>query len=96
MTTLIDTTTLVTFGLFFLAFLPQFVDPRRGQVAWQFILLGVGFALLSIAGDGALAIVVGRARRTLRGSVWSARWRERLTGSILIALGVRLAFASRR
>jgi threonine/homoserine/homoserine lactone efflux protein len=83
-------------ALFFLAFLPQFVNPARGYPFLQFVLLGFAFALLGFLGDGLLATVAGRARgRVLAGTVW-ARWRERVTGAVLVALGLRLAFETRR
>jgi threonine/homoserine/homoserine lactone efflux protein len=68
-------------AVFFLAFLPQFVDPARGHAFLQFILLGLAFAGLGLLGDGLLALVAGRARgRLLAGSKW-AQWRERITGT---------------
>jgi len=82
-------------AVFFLAFLPQFVDPARGYPFLQFVLLGFSFAILGFLGDSLVATLAGRARgRLLGGSLW-ARWRERLTGGILIGLGIRLAFTSR-
>lgn len=83
-------------ALFFLAFLPQFVDPGRGRVLLQFVALGLTFAGLGLAGDSAVAILGHRAReRFIRAPRWAA-WRERLTGAVLVALGVRLALLSRR
>lgn len=82
-------------AIFFLAFLPQFVDPARGRVVWQFVLLGFAFATLGFLGDSLVAGVAGRARRRLVTGTRSALWRERATGSVLIALGIRLAFQER-
>lgn len=83
-------------AIFFLAFLPQFVNPARGHTFLQFVILGLTFAVLGVLGDGSLALVAGRARgRLLAGSRW-AQWRERVTGTILIGLGIRLALHSRR
>jgi threonine/homoserine/homoserine lactone efflux protein len=82
-------------ALFFLAFLPQFVDPSRGHSFLQFIVLGLGFALLGFTGDSLVALIAGGARsRLLEDSRWELR-RERLTGAILIGLGIRLALLSR-
>lgn len=82
-------------AVFFLAFLPQFVDPGRGRVFLQFVLLGFAFATLGFLGDSLVAAVAGRARRRLvTGKRW-ALWRERATGTALIALGIRLAFQER-
>jgi threonine/homoserine/homoserine lactone efflux protein len=82
-------------ALFFLAFLPQFVDPRRGGVLGQFLVLGLIFAALGLLGDSLLAVAVGRARhRVLDTPLWT-RWRERFTGLVLMGLGIRLAFLRR-
>jgi len=82
-------------ALFFLAFLPQFVDPARGHSFLQFMLLGFAFAGLGCLGDSLLALVAGRARgRLLAGSRW-ARWRERITGTVLVGLGIRVALQGR-
>jgi threonine/homoserine/homoserine lactone efflux protein len=83
-------------ALFFLAFLPQFVNPSRGHVLAQFLVLGLTFAALGLAGDSAVALLGHRARARLLGSPAWAAWRERVTGAILVGLGVRLAFLSRR
>ena len=82
-------------ALFFLAFLPQFVTPARGHVFLQFMILGLLFALLGLAGDSLLAAVAGRARSRLASSTVAARWRERVTGAVLIGLGLRLALVRR-
>lgn len=83
-------------AIFFLAFLPQFVDPARGHTFLQFALLGLTFAVLGVLGDSLLALLAGRARgRLLAGSRWT-QWRERATGMVLVALGIRLALQSRR
>lgn len=83
-------------ALFFLAFLPQFVDPARGSVLIQFLLLGAILSLLGFAWDALLAVTAGGAGRRLSASARFNRWRDRLTGAVLIGLGLRLAFAERR
>lgn len=82
-------------AVFFLAFLPQFVDPARGGVFGQFVLLGFAFATLGFLGDSLVAAVAGRAQRRLVTETRSALWRERATGTALVALGIRLAFQER-
>jgi threonine/homoserine/homoserine lactone efflux protein len=82
-------------ALFFLAFLPQFVDPRRGHVLLQFLVLGLLFAGLGLLGDSLLAIIADRARgRLMRTPLWT-KWRERVTGIALMGLGIRLALLRR-
>jgi threonine/homoserine/homoserine lactone efflux protein len=83
-------------ALFFLAFLPQFVHPERGSVLLQFLVLGGLLAVTGLAGDSAVAVLTGRARRRLAASPRFALWRERITGSVLIALGLRLALVEQR
>jgi threonine/homoserine/homoserine lactone efflux protein len=78
-------------ALFFLAFLPQFVRPERGWVFLQFTVLGATLALLGVVGDCAVALLAARTGRRLLGGTW----RERITGGVLVALGVRLALVRR-
>ncbi|HZW88273.1 MAG TPA: LysE family translocator, partial [Myxococcaceae bacterium] len=78
-------------ALFFLAFLPQFVRPERGGVFAQFMVLGLALATMGVMGDSIVALIASRTRRRMAAGVW----RERLTGSVLVALGVRLAFVRR-
>jgi len=78
-------------AVFFLAFLPQFVHPERGAVLVQFAVLGVALALLGVTGDSLVAVIAARTRRRMA----AGAWRERITGGVLIALGVRLAFIRR-
>jgi threonine/homoserine/homoserine lactone efflux protein len=82
-------------ALFFLAFLPQFVDPDRGSVTLQVALLGTLFALIALASDALYALLAdalaGRIRRTGAG----ARIRRWVTGGIFVALGISAAAARR-
>lgn len=83
-------------AVFFLAFLPQFVHPERGGLLIQFMVLGFILAVFGVLGDSVLAFAVCRARRRLSTNPRFLAWRERITGSILILLGLRLAFVERR
>ncbi len=81
-------------ALFFLAFLPQFVDPSASfPVALQFLILGVIVNLSFSSADVITVLladkVVGYARRSGAGM----RIVQRLGGGLLIALGVRLALS---
>jgi threonine/homoserine/homoserine lactone efflux protein len=82
-------------ALFFLAFLPQFVDPQRGAVFAQFLILGLILAALDVLYESALVLVAGTLRGWLARSQRFALWRQRLTGAVLIGLGMRLAFLRR-
>ena len=76
---------------FFLAFLPQFVDPAAGSVALQFLLLGAISVFLNTAVD----VVVVFAATALKGRFTAesrlARWLRRGAGALICGLGVSLA-----
>jgi threonine/homoserine/homoserine lactone efflux protein len=81
-------------ALFFLAFLPQFVD-RGSSIPPQVALLGITFAAIAFASDCLYALLAdllaGRLRRSGRG----ARARRFVSGGIFVALGVTAAAAHR-
>ena len=54
-------------ALFTVALLPQFVDPSRGQVPAQFLVLGACFVAIEIMVDGTVGLAAGRLRRVLVG-----------------------------
>ncbi len=80
-------------ALFFFTFLPQFADGRQAPVAAQILLLGGVFAAMGFATYGVASFVVGRARGLL--AAGARRALTRLSGGLMIALGVRLAVAER-
>jgi len=82
-------------ALFFLAFLPQFVDPSRGSVLAQFMLLGASMAVLDTLYEVMLVLVAARLRERLLRNRRFVAWQNRVTGAVLLALGVRLAVQER-
>ena len=83
-------------AIFFLAFLPQFVDKQSGQVTLQLILLGLtfaGFGLCFLLAVGYSSGVIG-SWLTRRPNYTSLL--QRLAGGVLIGLGVRLALPEQR
>jgi threonine/homoserine/homoserine lactone efflux protein len=80
-------------ALFFLAFLPQFVDPSRGAVASQIVFLGLLFTLMGLMSDGLYALVAGTAGRWVKRKGHFLRWERYVTGGVFIGLGVTAAFA---
>ena len=80
-------------ALFFLAFLPQFVDPARGAVPMQMAFLGLLFTLMGLTSDGLYALVAGTAGRWVKRNGPYLRWERYVTGSVFIGLGVTAAFA---
>jgi threonine/homoserine/homoserine lactone efflux protein len=80
-------------ALFFLAFLPQFIDAGRGPVVTQVLVLGVLFIVLGICSDSAYALAAGTLAGRIRGSLRFARWRDRGSGAVYLTLGVSAALA---
>lgn len=82
-------------ALFFLAFLPQFVNTHRGSVPMQVAVLGLLFIAITSVSDSTYAVLAdllgGKLRRTGKG----ARFRRYATGGIFIVLGVTAATAHR-
>lgn len=82
-------------ALFFLAFLPQFVDPSRGNPAMQVAALGLLFNATGTAVNAIVAVVASRATAWLRVRERTVRRLHQLTGVVFLGLGARLAFGSR-
>jgi threonine/homoserine/homoserine lactone efflux protein len=79
-------------ALFFLAFLPQFVDPVQGAVAPQMLILGAMFTSLGLVSDGTYAVAAGALGRRLR-TARSERRLQRASGVVYLGLGVTAALA---
>jgi threonine/homoserine/homoserine lactone efflux protein len=80
-------------ALFFLAFLPQFVDPSNGQVGLQFFTLGCIFVGMAIISDGMYALLASSAGEWIksRRGIWQAE--HYVVGLIYIGLGMTAALA---
>jgi threonine/homoserine/homoserine lactone efflux protein len=76
--------------LFFLAFLPQFVDSQRGHAGWQIAQLGVAFTVESALIFGAIGWFAGRLGERLARRPMLGAWLDRIAGGIFVALGLRL------
>jgi threonine/homoserine/homoserine lactone efflux protein len=76
--------------LFFLAFLPQFVDAGRGHAGWQMAQLGAIFTLQAALIFGAIGWSAGRLGQWLARRPRVGLWLDRIAGSIFVALGLRL------
>lgn len=81
-------------AIFFVAFLPQFVDPGRGATAVQMLILGAIFTLLAVLSDGAYALTAGALGRWLHAGPDARRRLGRISGGVYIGLGVAAALAS--
>ena len=80
---------------FFLAFLPQFVDPAAGPVWLQFLLLGLISVILNTAVDFGVVVVASRARSMAAARPSLLRRLRQGAGLGIASLGVALAFARR-
>ncbi len=78
-------------ALFFLAFLPQFVDSSRGQIPVQTFLLGLMVVGIAIVSDSCYALLAGTAGNWLKTSRWYLRFQRYVSGSLYIGLGVLAA-----
>ena len=83
-------------ALFFLAFLPQFVDVSRGSVPFQVVVFGAAFVLLGLASDSAYALLASTGAGWLRRRPRVARTSRLVSGGVLISLGLTTALAGSR
>jgi threonine/homoserine/homoserine lactone efflux protein len=80
-------------AIFFLAFLPQFVDSSRGPIAIQILVLGTFFTLLAVLSDGAYVLLAGAVGGWLRSGRRAQRRLARLSGGVYIGLGISAALS---
>lgn len=80
-------------AIFFLAFLPQFVDASGGPVAAQILVLGTLFTLLALVTDGAYVLLAGAVGGWLRSSRRARRGLAKLSGGVYVGLGLSAALS---
>lgn len=80
-------------ALFFLAFLPQFVDPSRGSVTLQLLTLGGLFVMMAIVTDSIYALLASTAGNWLKRNRSFLRADRYIIGSVYIGLGLTAVFA---
>ena len=80
-------------AIFFLAFLPQFVDPSRGHIAMQVAVLGLLFTALGAVTDSCYALAAGTAGGWLKRSRGYRTAERYVSGVLFIGLGLTAAFA---
>ena len=81
--------------LFFIVFLPQFVDVQRGPVHLQLITLGLTLTFLAFAFHAVLGVFAGELGRLIARNPRAANMQRWLLGSVLSALALRLFFTDR-
>jgi len=82
-------------AIFFLSFLPQFIDPRSNYLKEQIAFLGLWFDLQGTATLIIVACAVGAFKNILQKNraIWN--WQEKITGLILFGLGVKMFFSKK-
>ena len=78
-------------ALFFIAFLPQFVDPESGTAALQIFGLSLLFVVIALSSDSLWALAAGTAGAWLKRSRWYLGVKRWLTGTVFVALGLSAA-----
>ena len=81
--------------LFFMVFLPQFVDPSRGSVPLQLVQLGVVLSMAALAFNTLLGACSGQIGRWLHSRPGAARFQSGLLAAVMLGLAVRLLFLDR-
>ena len=85
-------------ALFFLAFLPQFIDPGASNQGWAFVALGLLFNAGGTLVNVVVALLAGALRNGFEDRGGAARagpWLRRAAGALFVGLGVKLALAAR-
>ena len=82
-------------SIFFLAFLPQFVDKQAGSVTLQMLALGATFILATALVFGALALSAGAVGQRFARSARAQRWMNRTAAAVFAGLAAKLATAQR-
>jgi len=81
--------------VFFMAFLPQFVDPASAHPTRDLVALGALYAAMALPVKGAVAWAVGTFSARAAPSPALLAWAQRAGGAILVVLGIRLAAGAR-
>jgi len=82
-------------ALFFLSFLPQFIDTEKGSTALQSLVLGSIFVLLGMCSDGLYAILASALRGPLLRGKSLPFVQRYVAGSVFVLLGVIAASTKR-
>lgn len=83
-------------ALFFLSFLPQFVNPSSGSISLQLLTLGLWFILSGTIVSILIALIFSLMKNVLDRfpSFW--KWQKKITGVVLIGLGLKIALTERK
>lgn len=78
-------------ALFFLSFIPQFVNRGAGHLFFQFVILGTASVVLNTSADLVVILLAGPLGKKIRSSAVFRRRQRTVTGAIMIGLGTYLA-----
>ena len=81
--------------VFFFAFLPQFVDPRSSNPTRDLVFLGVLYAAMGLVVKAGVGLAAGSLSERMLRRPRAMLWINRLSGTILVGLGLRLAASPR-
>ena len=81
-------------AVFSLAFLPQFIDPSRGPIWQQLMILSIVFVCIGLTGDGTYALIAGKIRQWLVRNPLFLRRQKYVVGGTYVALGMAAATIS--
>lgn len=79
-------------ALFFIAFLPQFIDTSQGNVAFQIFILGCFVGISGTIVNSLVGIFAGGSGRLILQNPVSMKWISRISGILIVGLGLRLLF----
>lgn len=83
-------------ALFFLSFLPQFIQVGSSLYRMQLLFLGLWFAVQGTSVLIIVALLLGKTKDFLKNNERFWKMQERITGIVLIGLGIKVAFSSRK
>lgn len=83
-------------AVFFLAFLPQFVDTGQGNITGQILFFGLVYVVMAMTTDSGYALLAGSTRRLLKKPSKPRYWPRLLTGSVYVGLGLNTALTGRK
>jgi len=82
-------------AVFFLSFLPQFINPHSNYLKEQIAFLGLWFDLQGAVTLMVVACAVGAFKNILQKNATFWNWQEKITGLILFGLGVKMFFSKK-
>lgn len=80
-------------SLFFLALLPQFVNPSQGHVAFQMLILGIVFLIQALVLFSLFSIFAGKVRQVIIGKPAIAKRLNTIQGILFTFIGIQIAIS---